>query len=278
MAYSKKTGSYAKASMSRKYGAKTGKRRAAPFGRVSAGLAKAVKAVVARQAEVKYCADEPQSQAIVQQQILLPPSLFSMIPRNSVGTGPASRIGDKIRNAHGYTDFFISLNGNALASHSYAVKLFHLESRSVKDSSFFTPAMASTLLDVGNNTTTDWNPATIDPVVLSQMPVSDSNWICKNSKVVFLSKNDGPINGGPAATPASANGGHGGTVRTVRFYWKHPAPITYETNPTAPNNLLPTNYAPVYATVAWQVDGPYVVPVNSLVLVTTRTHMWYQDA
>ena len=73
MAYSKKTGSSGKASMSRKYGAKTGKRRAAPFGRVSPGLAKAVKAIVTRQAEVKYCAQQQQDLAIVQQQILLPP-------------------------------------------------------------------------------------------------------------------------------------------------------------------------------------------------------------
>lgn len=280
MAYSKKTGSSGKASVSRKYGAKTGKRRAAPFGRVSPGLTKAVKAIVTRQAEVKYCAQQQQDLAIVQQQILMPPSLFSMLPPCGVGAGPSARIGDKIRNAHGYTDFTFTINGNSLPASSWGVKIFHLEHRSIKDSSLFAPLTAQltgTLLDLGNNATTDWNPASIDPVVLSQMPVSDSNWVVKGIKTLYLSKNDGAINGG-AGTTTSPSGGTNPSVRTCRMYWKRPGVTRYETATGAPNPILPTDYAPVYATVAWQTDGPYVVPVNSLVLVSARAHMWYQDS
>lgn len=281
MAYSKKTGSSGKASMSRKYGAKTGKRRAAPFGRVSPGLTKAVKAVVARQAETKYCAQEQQLNAIVQQQILMPPSLFSMIPPCSEGVGPSARIGDKVRNAHGYTDFSFTINGNSVGPSSWGIKIFHLEHRSIKDSTLFAPLtaqIAGTLLDQGNNATTDWNPAVIDPQQLSQMPVSDSNWVVKGIKTLYLSKNEGTINGPAVGAGFSPNSGTDKTHASCRMYWKRSANIHYETATGAPNPTLPTDYAPVYATVAWQTDGPYVPSVNSLVLVSTRSHMWYQDS
>ena len=105
-----------------------------------------------------------------------------------------------------------------------------------------TAQLTGTLLDTGNNATVDWNPATIDPVVLSQMPVSDSNWIIKGVKTLYLSKNDGAINAG-TGTVGSPSGGTFPSTASCRMYWKRPGVTRYETSTGAPNPILPTDYA-----------------------------------
>ena len=84
MAYSKKIGASRKSGMASKYGAKAGKRRAAPFGRVSQGtLTKAIKSVIARQAEVKYVASTYEDQEQVATTLIVPGGLRPVLPKQS---------------------------------------------------------------------------------------------------------------------------------------------------------------------------------------------------
>ena len=207
MAYSKKIGASRKSGMASKYGAKAGKRRAAPFGRVSQGtLTKAIKSVIARQAEVKYVASTYEDQEQVATTLIVPAGLRPVLPKQSQGVGPAQRIGDQIRGARGHVDLTFSLMNNYTSSGNYVVKVFELESKAVKDGQYISSLSPSTLLDVGDGSTTDWNPATVDVVILSQMPVSNSNFSVKAIKTLNLSKNSGGMNGDASTPPPSANG------------------------------------------------------------------------
>ena len=238
MAYSKKIGASRKSGMASKYGAKAGKRRAAPFGRVSQGtLTKAIKSVIARQAEVKYVASTYEDQEQVATTLIVPAGLRPVLPKQSQGVGPAQRIGDQIRGARGHVDLTFSLMNNYTSSGNYVVKVFELESKAVKDGQYISSLSPSTLLDVGDGSTTDWNPATVDVVILSQMPVSNSNFSVKAIKTLNLSKNSGGMNGDASTPPPSANGGFAPTHASCRLYWKHDAPLKYETSSGAVNTF-----------------------------------------
>lgn len=281
MAYSKKIGASRKPSMASKYGAKAGKRRAAPFGRVSQGtLTKAVKQVIARQAEVKYCASANDDQVQVPTKIIVPANLHPVLPKNFAGVGAQQRLGDQIRGAHGYVDLTFSLMDNVTASANYLVKVFQLVSKSVKDGQYIPSLTPLQLLDLGNGSTVDWDPAVTNVVQLSQCIVSPSNWSVQSIKTMPLVKNNGGMNGDvTAGAPASANGGFASTHASCRLYWRHDSPIKYETSPGSTNTVYPTNYCPVYAYVAYSVDGQDLIeePVAPII-VTSRQHMWFTDA
>jgi len=215
----------------------------------------------------------------VMQQILLPMNLSPVLPKCGNGTAPNQRIGDQIRNAHGHVDLAFSLLGNDLTSQSWAVKIFQITSRAIKDGQYIpTSAISNTLLDDGNGGTTDWNPTTVDPLVLSQLPVSNSNWTVQSIKTMYLSKNEGAMNSTATPSASSPNGGHYGSHQTCRLYWKHNAPLKYETFASATNTVYPTNSCPLYAYVAYRLDGPYTPAVFAPIQVTSRQHMWYTDA
>lgn len=260
-------------------GARAGKRSAAVVRVTKGTLTKAIKAIVRSQAETKYCASNNEVQSQVMQQILFPMNLSPVLPKNGLGVGPYQRIGDQIRGAHGYVDLTFSLLGNDLTSQSWAVKVFQIQSRAIKDGQYIpTAAISNTLLDKGDGVTTDWNPTTVDPLVLSQMPVSDANWTVQSIKTIYLSKNEGGMNSTAPPSASSPNGGHYGSHQTCRLTWKHDAVLKYETDASSTNTVYPTNYCPLYCYVAYRLDGPYTPTVFAPIQVTSRQHMWYTDA
>lgn len=279
MAYSKKARMSPKSTLGRGKGARVGK-RSAPVVRVTKGaLTKAVKAVIARQAEVKYVASTNEDQVQVPTTCLIPTSLRPVLPKQAQGVGPSNRIGDQIRGAHGYVDLTFSLMDNYSPSGNYVVKVFQMTSKSIKDGQYIPSLSSSTLLDVGDGSTTDWNPASTDVVILSQMPVSNSNFTVQSIKTMNLVKNSGTMNGDASTPPPAPNGGFAGTHASCRLYWKHDAPLKYETSSGAANTVYPTNYCPVYTYVAYSVDGQDLLEEPlAPIIVTSRSHMWFTDA
>lgn len=242
-------------------------------------LVKTIKRVVASQAEQKYVAVSVDDQVQVGTQIVTPSSLYPVLPKLFQGVGPQQRIGEQIRTCRGYVDFTFSFMNNYTPSGNWAIRVFMLNSKSIKDGQYIPNLAAGTLLDQGDGLTTDWIPSADNVVQLSQMVLSRENW-SGQYKTLYLSKNNGGMNAD--ATPgalASANAVKFGTHATCRFTWKHAAPLKYETNNGALNNYFPTNYCPVYAYVAYPLDGYNITEISAApIIVTTRQHMWYTDA
>ena len=239
---------------------------------------KAIKQVVRSSAEVKYCASANEDQALVPTVINTPSNLHPVLPKNGVGTGPQQRLGDQIRGAHGRVDLTFSFQENDRAARSYVIRVYQLHSKSISDGQYIPSLSAGTLLDIGNGTTTDWTPASTNVVQLTQMPISSSNWTVMKTLTFSLAKDVGGMNGDTSGSDAP-NGAHFPTQHTCSLYWKHDAPLKYETQTGAPNTVYPTNYCPVYAYVAYSVDGQDLLeePLAPIIL-TSRQHMWFTDA
>jgi len=237
--------------------------------------------------ETKYVVSDTIGQKVndpVGTQINLPLSLNNPVPFLKQGVQNHQRVGTKVTNVRGRTHFSFSLAHEVVSSANWGVKIFMLTSKQAKSYNVLTaittaPASnftTGTLLDVGNQTTTDWVSATYNVVQMSMMPLSHEDWRGK-TKTIKLSKNSGAMNNDASTPPPSPNSGHFATNYQFTWNWKHKT-LLYD-DATAGADL-PTNFAPAYVLVAFPYDG-YDINVgpilNSPVRVNVRNEMYYKD-
>ena len=253
------------------------KKRAAKAPKASSAFAKKVLAVVNRKEETKYAANNFGAQ-VVTDTAVIPASLQFALPKIAQGTGSNQRIGQKISQAHGRVDFqfyFVPTGVPPTAnypSQDMWVKIFKISSKAVKSYPQLTTLSANTLLDVGDQTSCDWN-VTQPTQACAQMPISHEDFTglvhtMRLTKNQGLPNNDNTVTNGPNTFGHAAN--------TYSYTWKHKGNLLYDDT----NSNYPTNYAPCFLIVVMNTDGTPVVPPGGGVLPIqyfTRSHIWYKD-
>lgn len=241
-----------------------GKGKVAP----TPAFAKKVLAVVNRKEETKYIAETVALQEPIAT-IAVPGNLETMIPKLTQGVQSNQRIGQKISNAHGRVDFMFFLNpgtsSDNTASQDVKLRVYELRSKSIKNYALIGGLSSKTLLDVGNQTTSDWDTTTFNALQYTQMPLSKEDF-AGSFKTVHLRRNFGQANGGVEAGVLT----YGQIGGSCSMSWKHKGNLVY--NDAA--DEYPTNFAPMYAIVAYNPDGStYLGQVQAYY----RRHMWYKD-
>lgn len=226
--------------------------------------------VVAGKSETKYVATDIQTQQCIAT-LSIPNNLQKVLPPLAQGVTSNQRIGQKISNAHGRVDFHFYLTpspeGQSVTNDVY-IKIFKLSPKQAKSYTATGALANNTLLDTGLATTTDWGLSGFNAFAYNTMPLSREDFGGSIGQVRLV-KNQGAQNDDPTAlvTPnmnklASAD---------YSFSWKHKGSILYD---DIPGNTYPTNYAPVFAIVAFNADNSvYGGRVNYY----TRLHMWFKD-
>jgi len=231
-------------------------------------FAQKVMAVVHKNEETKYVAsvvalNEPADTLAV------PTDLRMCLPKVAQGVGSNQRIGQKIDNAHGKVQLTFILNPDAgsaaTISQDVIVRVYTLTSKQAKSAGQVALLPGNTLLDNGDQTTTDWNTAA-NALGYAQQPLSKEDFSGK-FREVRLTKNFGKANSGTASDPTLT---YGKIFGRVSLPWKHKSNLLYDDQGTN----YPTNYAPIYAYVAYNSDGSLF---KGQVQVVTRLHMWFKD-
>lgn len=233
-------------------------------------FANQVLAIVNRKFETKYVATDIQTQVAIAT-LSVPNNLQKTLPPLVVGVNSNQRIGQKISNVHGRVDFHFYLTPSPDAqsvTNDVYVKIFKLTPKQAKSYTATSALANNTLLDTGLATTTDWALSGFNAFAYNTMPLSKEDFSGSIGQVRLV-KNQGAQNDDPTALVvpnmnklASAD---------YSFSWKHKGGILYD---DIPGNTYPTNYAPVFAIVAYNADNSvYGGRVNYY----TRLHMWYKD-
>jgi len=238
--------------------------------KVTKAFAKKVNAVVSRSEETKYVA-EGVDIVDVSGYLAVPSGLKGCIPPLEQGTKSNERIGQKISYVKGRVDFAFWLNPGTgsenTASQDVKIKLFFLKSKSIRAQDQIPNLQAGTLLDYGDQTSTDWRPSSYPAFELNQMPLSKEDFSGK-TVTLHLRRNFGQANGGTESGVLT----YGAIGATHSHSWKHSGSLLYD---DGNESTIPTNFAPLYAFVAYNADNSkYTGQVQCIV----RKHMWYKDA
>jgi len=251
-----------------KFDARPGRAAAGSVPKARSTFAKRVLAVVNKKEETKYVSEQYDLRD-VSNTLLVPSGLNSILPPLSQGTQSNERIGQKIGSASGKIDFTFILNpgkgSDNTTSHDVKVRVFMLKSKQAKSMTTVPGIAGGTLLDQGDQTTTDWLSA-LNPLQYEQMPLSKEDFT-GSSKVIRLRKNFGLANGGTESSVLT----YGQISGRCSLSWKHPSGIMYNDA----NTSYPSNYAPLWAYVAYNADGS---TFNGQVQVYARSHMWFKDS
>lgn len=225
---------------------------------------------IERKEETKYVA-EAQPLSDVPGTLLVPTGLIGSLPKLVQGVQSNQRIGQKVGTARGRVDFVFFLNPAgtlpATATQNVYVKLFTLTSKQARSMGQIALLPGNTLLDQGNQNSIDWVTPS-DALIYNQLPLSKEDFSGK-AKIIHLIKNAGSPNGDNTATGATNAYGKISAFHSVT--WKHNGALLYDDT----GSITPTNYAPVFAYVAFNADNSVYA---GQVQVIVRKHMWYKDA
>jgi len=244
--------------------------------RLSKAVTKAVKKIVIDTAgtpEQKYVADQEREALNVPVSVAIPSSLVSALPPLSEGMGSYQRVGQRVSKVRGATHFSFSLNNAYLGSANWAVRVYMLTSKQVKSYTKISSLSAGSLLDRGDGTTNDWNPAGSNIVLLSQLPLARENFSGSYKEFKFA-KNSGGMNNDTSTPPPSSNGGCYSTNHQFTWHWKHKQIKYDETLETRP-----TQYNPMFLIVAYVYDN-YDISADGFicpVIATIRRDMYFVD-
>lgn len=234
----------------------------------------AVKKLILGKSETKYCVSDISGGYIAEipKTFTSPVGWHLAMPRIVQGVGNNQRIGERINNIRGKTTMYFFIPPNAPSSQDVLLKIFFGFNKTCSDYNLFPSIHKNTLLEVGDQTTTDWNADILltTPMQLAAMPVSRNTWSLK-TKTIRLVRNGGVSNGAPA--PDAPNVGSLSHVKVV-FNWKRKLPIKYPSNAADVN--VPSNYCPVFIAVPWfaneQVDDSPVVSMQ------WRNEVYFHDS
>ena len=224
-------------------------------------------------AETKYCVDPAVniSGQPLSQDIITPAAWYPMIPRMAQGVANNQRIGLKISNVVIKTHFYFHFNQLQTPTDDIFVRVFYGYNKNIRSLNLINNISAGTLLDLGTQTSTDWNTGAFVPEELSMMPPQREVWSLKQ-KTVRLVRNQGIENRDATlgATPNLAKGAARFTLTT-----KHKSNLLYEEG-AGGGVQFPQNYAPLFAVVGWRADG-YLMAGSLPVVFYTRTEIFYKD-
>ena len=229
---------------------------------------KQVMNILVKKAETKYVVSLPQGELeqSVGTQITTPGAWKAVLPDLAEGTANNQRIGERVSNIRGKTTMYFNFPKDLAKSSDVFVKIFYGTHKSAKTQEAFLGIPPNTLLEVGNQSTVDWDIGVYNSFILNMMPISYNSWTLK-SKTIRLHKNAGVSVGDAALSPnISSNTSH-----TFAWHWNHPAQLHYTPNGATPN--LPTNYYPVFCAVAWSANNQEVFASN----YTYRNEMYFED-
>jgi len=206
--------------------------------------------------------------------------LQSVIPALTRGTGTDEIVGSRVQMVGGRTDFRFYIPASIAAAVDVIVKLYCLESRSIRDYSKMSTLPAGVLLREGFDTTTDWIPSTAPAAQVpyyDMLDVNKSSFKVHHVKSFRLTKNYGLIQGGvDAVAPNFGLNSHNFT-----WHWGKQMKLKYEDKTlSAPNSCNPTNYAPVFCAVAYYADNTVPGPDSAIIPVSmlSMNHFYYKDA
>jgi len=229
-----------------------------------------VLAVVKKEEENKYVAASLGVVGVLGT-LTVPTGLIPAIPKIAQGVQSNQRIGQKIDYCRGRVDFqffLISDGSGAYPSQDVWIKVFKLNSKQAKSYGQVALLPGNTLLDVGNQTSTDWNAGTPTTAIeYSQMPLSSEDFT-GSIHTIRLTKNQGVPNGDLSAGQSPNTFGH--PAACYSYSWKH-SKLLYDD--TSSNN--PTNFAPIFGVVAMNTDN---TPFNGQLQYVARQHIWFKDS
>lgn len=193
-----------------------------------------------------------------------------LIPRVTQGTDEYQRIGDTILPMRSLcTTLEFSYNDADLSGHQIKVEVWHGTTKGRKSWADQNPLNSAAFLDDGQG----GNRAPTFSRETTMLP-TDKRLVSFKKITFILSKTTGSIGGLSGTGNYSANGGK--SFHKLNIYTKAPKKLKYLDGAA----VYPTNFAPGFFINLSYVDG--VNPANqaeidSLVNITSRTHMHYQD-
>ena len=193
-----------------------------------------------------------------------------MIARTTQGTDAFQRIGDTIVPVGNcVTQLEFSYNDSDISGHQIKVEIYYGTTKERKSWSAQNPLVSAAFLDDGQG----GNIAPSFARQTTQYPM-DKRLVSFKKRVFILSKTSGTIGGPNGSSNYSANGGR--SYHNIKLVHKPPKVLKY----SVAASEYPTNYAPGFFINLSYVDG--VLPANqaeidSLVNITSRTHLHFQD-
>jgi len=238
-------------------------------------LAKVVKAVVRRQVETKYVANDFDSAGAPHGAVWYPggspttvADFHPAIPQLGQGIGEFQRIGDKVSPVGMKTTLNFGFNPADLSGNELIVSVYYGVYKSGKTWANANPANSISILNLG--TGVNASPTTTRS---SLMYPIDTQLVTMKRKVFKLSKTPGLLS---ATAMGDVSTSLGQSQKSVTLKFRAPKSLKYNLD----TDLYPQNYAPGYYITFCNADGSIIDPhyADALVNVTSRNHMWYKDA
>lgn len=250
-------------------------RRGAKIGTKS--FAKRVMAIVKRQEETKYVANDYDSTGNVHNTLWYPtPNMVSIgsitpaIPQMGGGTGDYQRIGQKVAPTSLNVNLRVGFNPTDLSANSLIGVIYYGTSKSSKSWSTI-PLSTVNFLDNGDGTNSGWVGQR------NQLNLPTDKTLVSVKRITFrLSKSEGLQNAdNQPGTNGNLSTSNGLSEKSFNLRFKCPKTLVY--NMIA--DTYPQNYAPWYYIGFCHADGSSpTVYDRTLVNVSSRAHMRFKDA
>lgn len=251
--------------------------------KVGKKFAKKVMAVVKRQEETKYVANDYDAFGAVKAPVWYPtPNMVNInsampaIPQLTQGVGDYQRIGQRISPTSITTTLTVGFNPADLSANSLIGVIYYGTTKGGKSWANANPLPTTAILDNGDGTNVAWAG------LRSQLNIPTDRTLVSLKRIVFrLSKTGGIQNGdnAPAPPPPTENGNfstsNGLSEKSFVLRFKGPKTLVY--NMIGDN--YPQNFAPFYYIGFCHADGSApTLNDRTLVNVSSRNHMRYKDA
>lgn len=242
-------------------------------------LAKYIRAVMRREEETKYVANQYDSALVPlanswysSGSLNAAADWYPALPALAQGTGDFQRIGAKVHPTSVSVSLKIGFNPQSVDAASLYGVIYYGVSKSIKDYQS-NPIGAQQILDVGDGTNTTW----IGLRERLNYPIDKNLYTMK--RIVFrLTKTPGIQNSdlsGASVTGGNYSTANGLECRNFLLKFKAPKTLKYD-NAT---DIWPTNFAPIYGVGFCHADGSALVAADAkLVLVNSHNHMYFKDA
>lgn len=241
--------------------------------RAGGKIAQTVKAVLARQMETKYTAEDTVGNTLVPAGATTPANLQRMIPNISQGANDFNRIGDRIKPVRATCTWSVHYNAANTQFQDVTVHLLVLTVKGAATAAAVAQIPATNLLKNGAGGYVDPDAAVFSQTQLMEhinnYPVNDSLYTVKRHFKKRFAKGSYDINGVPGAN-ATSQIAVAQPLVNFKYSWKPP---TLKYNSSAVT--LPSNHYPVYVIWCTTNDG---APYPGLLSYGVRAELSFKDA
>ena len=236
-------------------------------------VAQVVKAVLARQLETKYVAEDIVGNTLLPAGATTPANLQRMIPNVQQGAGEFTRVGDRIKPVRCTTTWSVHYNAANTQFQDVTVHLLVLIAKGATTAAAVAQLPATNLLKIGNGGNTDPDQAVYTQTQLMEhinnYPVNDALYTVKRHFKRRFAKGSYDVNGVPGAN-ATSQIAVAQPLVNFKYSWTPPA-LKYN----AAALTLPSNHYPVYVIWCTTNDGS---PYPGLLSYGVRSEMKFKDA